>query len=273
MSNALRVSIVGKSRTDKAIRGFASSFLMTLLASGCGSTQPKSEEAAEAGETLAPVDTPVPVAKRDPNPADPAYRWDLTPLYASDEAFAKAMKDVQAQLPEIEASAGTLGKNASSLLKALDTIFGIAKEVYRLLFYAYGRFNEDTRNALGLEMKQSAMQLDAEYHEKVAFFEPEILEIGRRKAVLLGRRPRPYAHGMYEYATSLAASSQFVKEVLEGKEGARERYLEMLKAGGSQYSYEIQKAAGVDLATPAPYLAIITRMNDIMDQMERTIGE
>jgi oligoendopeptidase F len=50
--------------------------------------------------------------------------------------------------------------------------------------------------------------------------------------------------------------------------GARERYLKLLSSGGSDYPYELVKAAGVDLATPAPYQAIVARMNRIMDEIE-----
>ncbi len=77
-----------------------------------------------------------------------------------------------------------------------------------------------------------------------------------------------YDFYVYQYATSLAASSLFAREVLEGVPGATERYLGVLKAGGSEYPYELLKDAGVDLATPEPYRALIARMNRIMDQIE-----
>ncbi len=77
-----------------------------------------------------------------------------------------------------------------------------------------------------------------------------------------------YNFYVYKYATSIAAASLLVDEVLANKIGARERYLGVLKAGGSQYPYEILKAAGVDLATPAPYEALVRRMNGIMNQIE-----
>ncbi|HUH91608.1 MAG TPA: M3 family metallopeptidase [Casimicrobiaceae bacterium] len=53
---------------------------------------------------------------------------------------------------------------------------------------------------------------------------------------------------VYQYATSIAASSLFAKRVLAGELGALDRYLTMLKAGGSNYPYDLVKAAGVDLA-------------------------
>jgi oligoendopeptidase F len=73
---------------------------------------------------------------------------------------------------------------------------------------------------------------------------------------------------VFQYATSIAASSLFADAVLKGEPGARERYLKMLSAGSSDYPYELVKAAGVDLATPAPYRAVVARMNRIMDEIE-----
>ena len=78
---------------------------------------------------------------------------------------------------------------------------------------------------------------------------------------------------VYQYATSMAASSMFAKMVEEGQPGARERYLDLLKAGNSDYPYDLVKAAGVDLATPAPYQALVARMNGIMDQIEAILAK
>ena len=73
---------------------------------------------------------------------------------------------------------------------------------------------------------------------------------------------------VFQYATSITAGAMFASEILNGKPLARERYLNILRAGGSRYPYELVKAAGVDLATAAPYQAIVGRMNSIMDQIE-----
>jgi oligoendopeptidase F len=77
---------------------------------------------------------------------------------------------------------------------------------------------------------------------------------------------------VFQYATSIAASSLFAEAILEGKPGARERYLKLLSSGSSDYPYELVKAAGVDLATPAPYDALAKRMDGIMDQIEAILA-
>jgi len=78
---------------------------------------------------------------------------------------------------------------------------------------------------------------------------------------------------VFQYATSISAGSMFADEILKGTPGARERYLNVLRAGGSRYPYELVKEAGVDLASPAPYLALVKRMNSIMDQIEALLAK
>ena len=77
---------------------------------------------------------------------------------------------------------------------------------------------------------------------------------------------------VYQYATSIAASSLFADRVAGGDSGALERYLNLLKAGGSGDPYELVKTAGVDLATPAPYRSLALRMNRIMDEIEAILA-
>ena len=77
-----------------------------------------------------------------------------------------------------------------------------------------------------------------------------------------------YNFYVYQYATSMAGAAQFTDRiVVEGKPAA-ERFLAMLRAGGSDYPYEIYKRAGIDMASPAPYRALVARMNRIIDEIE-----
>ena len=78
---------------------------------------------------------------------------------------------------------------------------------------------------------------------------------------------------VYQYATSIAASALFAQRVAANEPGALARYLDLLKAGGSGYPYELVKKAGVDLATPAPYQALAARMNSIMDEIEAILAK
>ncbi|HEY1725876.1 MAG TPA: M3 family oligoendopeptidase [Steroidobacteraceae bacterium] len=73
---------------------------------------------------------------------------------------------------------------------------------------------------------------------------------------------------VYQYATSMAGAASMTDAILKEGEPARDRFLALLRAGGSDYPYDLYKRAGIDMATPAPYQALIARMNRIMDQIE-----
>ena len=73
---------------------------------------------------------------------------------------------------------------------------------------------------------------------------------------------------VFQYATSIAAASYFARAILRGGVKERDNYLGVLKAGGSDYPTEILKRAGLDMATPAPYQAIIATFKETLDQAE-----
>jgi oligoendopeptidase F len=77
-----------------------------------------------------------------------------------------------------------------------------------------------------------------------------------------------YNFYVYQYATSMAGAALFTDAIVKEGRPAAERFLALLRAGGSDYPYELYKRAGIDMATPAPYQALIARMNRIMDEIE-----
>ncbi len=83
-----------------------------------------------------------------------------------------------------------------------------------------------------------------------------------------------YDFYVYQYATSLVASTTIARGIREEKKGtkARDAYLDMLRAGGSEYPLDLLKKAGVDMTTPKPFAAAMAEMNAIMDQIEAILA-
>lgn len=73
---------------------------------------------------------------------------------------------------------------------------------------------------------------------------------------------------VWQYATSIAGAAQLTDAILKEGAPARARFLDLLRAGGSGYPYELYKKAGIDMATPTPYRALVARMNRLMDEVE-----
>ncbi len=82
-----------------------------------------------------------------------------------------------------------------------------------------------------------------------------------------------YGFYVWQYATSMAGAAEFADAMEKDPAAARDRFIPMLKAGGSDYAYNLYKKAGLDMATPAPYQALIARMNRIMDQIDALEAE
>jgi hypothetical protein len=76
---------------------------------------------------------------------------------------------------------------------------------------------------------------------------------------------------VYQYATSQTAGTALYDAILGDKEVGTTRFKNLLRAGGSDYPYNLLVEAGVDLSDSAPYRAAIRRMEAIMDEIERII--
>ena len=82
---------------------------------------------------------------------------------------------------------------------------------------------------------------------------------------------------VYQYATSMAAAAHFTQQLLTGspqqRAQARDTYLGVLRSGGSRHPVPLLKEAGLDMDSPAPYRALVKRMETLMDEMERLLAQ
>ena len=74
---------------------------------------------------------------------------------------------------------------------------------------------------------------------------------------------------VYKYATGFSAAQSFAKQILDEGQPAVERYLGFLKSGGSDYSINILKKAGVDMSTPAPIEEGMSVLESLIEEMEK----
>lgn len=77
-----------------------------------------------------------------------------------------------------------------------------------------------------------------------------------------------YNFYVFQYATSFTASSALSEQVIAGDKAVVGRYLDLLRAGGSDYPITLLQRAGVDMLTPAPFELTMKKMNRVMDDME-----
>lgn len=76
-----------------------------------------------------------------------------------------------------------------------------------------------------------------------------------------------YQFYVYKYVTGFAAGTSFAKKILEEGEEARHKYVEFLKKGGSGYSLDILREAGVNMAKPAPLEDTISVFTGLVEEL------
>ncbi len=74
---------------------------------------------------------------------------------------------------------------------------------------------------------------------------------------------------VYKYATGFSAATSFSKQILEEGQPAVDRYLGFLKSGGSDYSINILKNAGVDMSSPQPIREAMSVFEEVITEMEK----
>jgi len=76
---------------------------------------------------------------------------------------------------------------------------------------------------------------------------------------------------VYQYATGLSAAVALSQQVLGEGKPAVERYLSFLSSGGSDYSINVLKKAGVDMTSPEPVQKALDVFASLLDQMEQMV--
>jgi oligoendopeptidase F len=76
---------------------------------------------------------------------------------------------------------------------------------------------------------------------------------------------------VFQYSTGTIASMALSDMVINGEKNEQIRYLEFLKAGGSDYPLAILKKAGVDMTKPEPYAAALKRFDQLVGEMEKIV--
>jgi len=82
-----------------------------------------------------------------------------------------------------------------------------------------------------------------------------------------------YRFYVYQYATSYAASQAIAAMIKEEGQPAIDRYLAFLKSGESQYPIDVLLEVGVDMNSPSSMVAVVEKMDDLLDQMEELLEE
>jgi oligoendopeptidase F len=76
---------------------------------------------------------------------------------------------------------------------------------------------------------------------------------------------------VYQYATGISGAHALAHGILASQPGARERYLDFLKSGGSRFPLDALREAGVDLSSPEPVEQAFAVLSGLVDRLEKII--
>ena len=117
------------------------------------------------------------VAQKSRADIEDKYKWDLTPLYESNDAWKSAKEQFALSIKGFEKYRGKLNSSAQILVNCLDELTGTSKEYARLYSYASRLSDIDKRESGPLAMEQEMSQLGTEFNKAASFIDPEILSI------------------------------------------------------------------------------------------------
>lgn len=93
-------------------------------------------------------------------------------------------------------------------------------------------------------------------------------------AIEWARIPHFYWHFyVYQYVTGYSAATTLAEKMLTEGEPAQQRYIDFLKSGGSDYSLNILKKAGVDMSSPKPIEITLNKFSAMLDELEKLISK
>ena len=105
------------------------------------------------------------------------YKWDITTLFASDEAWEEALKAIPAKAAKVAAYQGKLTQSPAGLREFLDAEEALDREIENIDCYASLRYSEDTRAEAGQMMTSKAMGVLTQIGASLSFAQPEILSL------------------------------------------------------------------------------------------------
>jgi oligoendopeptidase F len=115
--------------------------------------------------------------ERDRSKIPNRYKWDLTAIYPSDEAWREAKDKLAGLLPSMRDFKGTLARSPARLADALELSTRLSKELNRVYVYASMMSDQDTRVSKYQGMQQEMVQLASDFAAETSFVEPEILKM------------------------------------------------------------------------------------------------
>jgi oligoendopeptidase F len=155
-------------------------------------------------------------------------------------------------------------------------IDGIVSTFYTQVMFA--DYEIQTHRLVEAGKPVTADVLSEIYFGLLQAYHGDALDYDEQSRVTWARIPHFYStpYYVYQYATCFASSAQLIKQLTSGTPADRaeaiERYLTLLKSGGSDHPMTLLHRAGVDLSQPETVHAVVDHLDTLVTQLEHAVS-
>ena len=165
--------------------------------------------------------------------------------------------------------AGTAGQKAVLLQHAIDSI---TSTFYTQVMFA--DFELQAHRLVEQDQPITAEVLSTIYGRLLREYYGDVLDEEPLSSMTWARIPHFFStpYYVYQYATCFASTARLMQDLRSSDRATKsdgvDRYLALLRAGGSGYPMDLLKTAGVDLSQPDTVRAVATELNALVSQLE-----
>lgn len=160
---------------------------------------------------------------------DEKYKWDLSTVFATDDAWEAELAKLDAGLEDAKKYKGHLTQSSKNLLTMTEHYLDLSRRLEKVYVYASMKNDQDTTVAKYQEYQAKATALYAKYSEVFAFYEPELMKLSAEDfAAFVAETP------------ALSAYTHFFEQLFKRQAHVLSQKEEELLAG----AHEIFGAAG-----------------------------
>lgn len=110
---------------------------------------------------------------------DEKYQWDLSTVFATDDAWEAELASLDGDLENAKAYKGRLTASSNDLLSITESYLALSRRLEKLYVYASMKNDQDTTVAKYQEYQAKATAIYAKFSEIFAFYEPELMELSK----------------------------------------------------------------------------------------------
>jgi oligoendopeptidase F len=197
-------------------------------------------------------------------------------VYAGYTIFVAEVPSTLAEALLLDYLLDRVKSRAERVVLLQHAIDGIVGTFYNQVLFA--DFELAAHRLVEQEQPVTAETLDALYSRLLDEYWGDVLSPEARARTTWARIPHLFQspYYVYQYATCFASTAKIMSEVRHPDPAvaaaAVDRYLTLLRAGGSDHPMRLLQRAGVDLGEPSTVRAVVQQLDGLVTRLEAELG-